>query len=78
MNYNKVSKALYAAGIIFIVVAAIIAISQGWSRSDAWWILIPGVVLELAGMGAGNLGRKQEKRRVAKELEDNSQSKKER
>jgi hypothetical protein len=68
MNYKVISKGLYAAGITVIVVAGIVAISQGWNRSEFGWILIPGAVLEIAGYGASILARNQDKERVAKEL----------
>jgi hypothetical protein len=69
MNYKAISKWLYIVGIATIVIGGIVAISQGWRRSEFVWILIPGAILELAGYGASVLARKQDKERVAKELE---------
>lgn len=69
MNYSSISKGLYASGVLVMIIVVIVAISQGWSRSEFWWILIPGFVLGAAAYAVNKLADKQEKERVSNELE---------
>jgi hypothetical protein len=77
MDLKKLSKGLYLAGIAAIILVGIIGvigISRGGSSDDFFWFLMPGVALELIGMFVGSLARKQERERVARELERKRQS----
>jgi hypothetical protein len=68
MDYKKLSMVLYAAAFAVILIGAVIAIANGWSRSEGSWIIISACVLALIARGVNHLARNQERDRVAKEL----------